>query len=469
MSERRDERVNYREEVIKNIKTIYSYLADPQIMDEVILKFTMASNLVVELINGKLCFGPSKFVGYKNNDYEHLGTGNGGETDPRLSTIYNPCFPNKSLEAEFQEFLAKFGRGTKAPKSFYIPKGETVTSLLEKLHKPVENVLEPSRSTMFSNEISLLNEKRNIILQGAPGTGKTYSTAAIALGVLGAGDIDLADHKAVMYRYKLLTGSQIFFTTFHQSMDYEDFVEGMKPTIQTDAAGKPLGVVYKTEDGIFKRACTAAKEGYPVVLIIDEINRGNVSKIFGELITLIEADKRIGQNHPLAATLPYSKELFGVPDNLYIIGTMNTTDRSTGTLDYALRRRFAFVTMEADRKVVERYYEAEKEKGLGTTALALFDDIRQFINAESRLTDNLGIDDLMVGHSYFMASSFDELSRKMKYEVVPLIDEYIKDGLIDVSLTEKKEAFSAWCALETVPSDAADDMEEEEDYEDYRQ
>ena len=147
---------------------------------------------------------------------------------------------------------------------------------------------------------------------------------------------------AVMIRYDELLGKQIFFTTFHQSLDYEDFVEGLKPHVQTNDKGNSIGVTYEPEDGIFKRACNKAVENAEdnksVVLIIDEINRGNVSKIFGELITLLESDKRSQGNHPIKVILPYTKAEFGVPSNLYIIGTMNTTDRSTGTLDYALRR-----------------------------------------------------------------------------------------------------------------------------------
>lgn len=119
---------------------------------------------------------------------------------------------------------------------------------------------------------NLLLKKRNIILQGAPGTGKTYNTAAIALKTLGVTDIDLTDHKAVMKRYDSLLGDQIFFTTFHQSLDYEDFVEGLKPHVQTDADGNSIGVTYEPEDGIFKRACNAVQtdQSKDIVECIDD-------------------------------------------------------------------------------------------------------------------------------------------------------------------------------------------------------
>ena len=434
-------------------------------------------------------------------------------------------------------------------------------------YKYIDDWLKYIQSHSFIGNCSkLLKEKKNIILQGAPGTGKTYNTAAIALKTLGVTDIDLTDHKAVMKRYDSLLGDQIFFTTFHQSLDYEDFVEGLKPHVQTDTDGNSIGVTYEPEDGIFKRACNAVQtdqskdiveciddylqkiKGYqnkreiptvtgrsslyvwwkegnstvscrstnstssrgeeytpsplniekiklqaqgkgvennwqqyaqafieavkkefhattnkPVVLIIDEINRGNVSKIFGELITLLESDKRLNGNHPIKVMLPYSKnEVFGVPSNLYIIGTMNTTDRSTGTLDYALRRRFAFITLKSQDSVIKKFYSDTDNEELGTIALELFEDIKRFIENPKHLCGDMSIDDLMVGHSYFMAESKDELHDKVEYEILPLINEYINDGILNVKNDEKKMAFNSWLSLSPVQEIEDEDQEEDE-------
>lgn len=434
-------------------------------------------------------------------------------------------------------------------------------------YKYIDEWLKYIQSHSFIGNCSkLLKEKKNIILQGAPGTGKTYNTAAIALTALGVKGVDLTDHKAVMKRYDSLLGDQIFFTTFHQSLDYEDFVEGLKPHVQTDADGNSIGVTYEPEDGIFKRACNAVQtdqskdiveciddylqkiKGYqnkreiptvtgrsslyvwwkegnstvscrstnstssrgeeytpsplniekiklqaqgkgvennwqqyaqafieavkkeyhtttnkPVVLIIDEINRGNVSKIFGELITLLESDKRLNGNHPIKVMLPYSKnEVFGVPSNLYIIGTMNTTDRSTGTLDYALRRRFAFITLKSQDSVIKKFYSDTDNEELGTIALELFEDIKRFIENPKHLCGDMSIDDLMVGHSYFMAESEDELHDKVEYEILPLINEYINDGILNVKNDEKKMAFNSWLSLSPIQEIEDEDQEEDE-------
>lgn len=423
-----------------------------------------------------------------------------------------------------------------------------------------------NKHMFISKTAKLLQSKHNIILQGAPGTGKTYNTAAIALAALDVTDVDLNDHKAVMKRYDSLLGDQIFFTTFHQSLDYEDFVEGLKPHVQTDADGNSIGVTYEPEDGIFKRACNAVQtdqskdiveciddylqkiKGYqnkreiptvtgrsslyvwwkegnstvssrstnstssrgeeytpsplniekiklqalgkgcennwqsyaqafieavkreyhattdkPVVLIIDEINRGNVSKIFGELITLLESDKRSNGNHPIKVMLPYTKGEFGVPSNLYIIGTMNTTDRSTGTLDYALRRRFAFVTLKSQDSVIKKYYSDAGNDELGSVAVALFDDIKKFIENPKHLCGDMSIDDLMVGHSYFMAESEEELQDKVEFEILPLINEYINDGILNVKNEEKKTAFDAWRSLSPIQVIDEDDQEDDDE------
>ena len=202
----------------------------------------------------------------------------------------------------------------------------------------------------------------------------------------------------------------------------------------------------------------------PVVLIIDEINRGNVSKIFGELITLLESDKRLNGNHPIKVMLPYSKnEVFGVPSSLYIIGTMNTTDRSTGTIDYALRRRFAFITIKSQKSVIKKYYSDANNEELGTVALSLFEDIKKFIENPKHLCGDMSIDDLMIGHSYFMANGKDELHDKVEYEILPLINEYINDGILNVKNDEKEIAFNSWLSLSPIQEIEDEDQEDEDE------
>ena len=305
---------------------------------------------------------------------------------------------------------------------------------------------------------NILLQKKQLILQGAPGTGKTYNTAAIALAVLGI-QFDHSNHKDVMAKYEeQRKKGNIHFTTFHQSMDYEDFIEGLKPKVVDG------GIIYEVEDGLFKRICKTENFNNKVdettdcnsleseftgeknisttskILIIDEINRGNISKIFGELITLLEADKRTNGDHSITVTLPYSKKEFSIPDNVYIIGTMNTTDRSVGYIDYAVRRRFAFYTLKANTEAIEQYY-FDINKELGDQSIALFGDIREFINKTK--SPDLDVEDLMVGHSYFMAKDKDSLYLKLKYEIIPLLHEYEKDGILNLS-QEQKTNIDKW-------------------------
>ena len=287
----------------------------------------------------------------------------------------------------------------------------------------------------LSDISSLLALKKNIILQGAPGTGKTFSTATLSLKVLGIENIDWETPKSIMNKYdELVEDGRIAFTTFHQSMDYEDFVEGYKPE---EVNGD---IKFKLKPGVFRTICEKAKE-QPCVLIIDEINRGNVSKIFGELITLLEADKRDGGDHRIQVNLTYSGKPFSVPNNLYIIGTMNTTDRSVGSIDYALRRRFAFWTLKSNKEVIEGQ---DVDFNVKSKALSLFDKVEGFLNANP---SDMKMDDLMPGHSYFLAKSLAELESKVKYELIPLVEEYAKDGIIEVSNEKLNQAFAEWIQI----------------------
>ena len=326
-----------------------------------------------------------------------------------------------------------------------------IQRILDHLSKtdPMPHMSEPAKKPVDGYN-TLLREKKNIILQGAPGVGKTYTTASIAVRLCNPNFSELEDHTKVMEEYERLRKSgQIAFCTFHQSMDYEDFVEGLKPEVQDGH------VTYQVESGIFKRICEQAHTteddafSKPHVLIIDEINRGNISRIFGELITLLEADKRAGsKTHPITVTLPYSKENFSVPSNLYIIGTMNTTDRSTGSIDYAVRRRFAFITLKTDPEVIKASTKF-KEENTRAKALALFKQINGDGTGDSKsfiATHKAGdfdLEDLKVGHSYFLAETLEALQMKMRYEVIPLLREYIKDGILQGKENDEKY-FAAW-------------------------
>lgn len=322
----------------------------------------------------------------------------------------------------------------------------TVAFIHLKLPKSAE---EQKHDEQMNKIIEIWQQKKNIILQGAPGTGKTYSTAELAVRMIEneGNDAAYSSRSEWMEAYhRLLDAGCIRFVTFHQSLDYEDFVVGIRPSID-----EQRGIVYEVQDGVFKQICSEAEQcpEQPYVLIIDEINRGNVSKVFGELITLLEADKRRGEPNELSLSLPHSKPSdppFSVPRNLYILGTMNTTDRSVGTLDYALRRRFAFITCPAKREQIERYYQGKSNGDLKRKALELFDSVEAFLGKKNLEFD---LEDLMVGHSYFMAESLDCLNDKLEYEIIPLIREYEKDGLINVSSTELSEKIVEWKKLFT--------------------
>ena len=374
----------------------------------------------------------------------------------------------------------------------------------------------------------------NQILFGAPGTGKTYHTKKMAVEIInGKKEKDRSREEINKEYEQLVEEGQIVFTTFHQSLSYEDFIEGIKPeTIDGN-------VTYEVKDGIFKSICknafskeitsdnfevvyqklldeidnsvdnklvletlvhakeftiyknsknnirfhsntekaneavikkevlehylktgevldwapytksvanyiiekynyiqNEAIEPKPHVLIIDEINRGNVSAIFGELITLLEEDKRKGNKEHTEAVLPYSGDKFSVPNNVYIIGTMNTADRSVEALDTALRRRFSFVEMQPDPNELSEVGDVDLSKLLKT------------INERIELLIDK---DHQIGHSYFIGiQNIVDLQRTFKDKIIPLLEEYFygdfgKIGLVlggeFIKLAENQVAF----------------------------
>ena len=372
----------------------------------------------------------------------------------------------------------------------------------------------------------------NQILFGAPGTGKTYHTKKMAVEIINGKKARTREEINKEYK-ELIEAGQIVFTTFHQSLSYEDFIEGIKPeTIDGN-------VTYEVKDGIFKSICKNAfskeitsdnfevvyqklldeidnsvdnklvletlvhakeftiyknsknnirfhsntEKAYEAVikkevlehylktgealdwapytksvanyiiekynyiqneaiepknhvLIIDEINRGNVSAIFGELITLLEEDKRKGNPEHTEVKLPYSGKDFSVPNNVYIIGTMNTADRSVEALDTALRRRFSFVEMQPDPEILSEVEDVDLSK--------LLETINKRIEV---LIDK----DHQIGHSYFIGiQNIDDLRRTFKDKIIPLLEEYFygdfgKIGLVlggeFIKLAENQVAF----------------------------
>lgn len=255
-------------------------------------------------------------------------------------------------------------------------------------------------SAEYTRLKSLLLGKKNIILQGAPGVGKTYSAKRLAYSIIGEKN-----------------ESRIEFIQFHQNYSYEDFIMGYKP--KEDGG-------FELKRGVFYNFCKKAQSdpNKDYFFIIDEINRGNMSKIFGELLMLIENGYR-GEMHEIR--LAYNDEHFFVPENLYIIGMMNTADRSLAMIDYALRRRFSFfdIVPRFDTEGFNKY----KENLNSETFNQVIDAIKA-LNAEIAEDDSLG-QGFCIGHSYFCnQDSFDKmwLENVIKYDIEPMLREYWFDN-----------------------------------------
>lgn len=444
----------------------------------------------------------------------------------------------------------------------------------------------------------LWKKRKNIILQGAPGTGKTYRIPELVVRLCEPEfDANNATRKELMSVYnRLKEEKRVMFTTFHQSMDYEDWLEGLRPVLENDQ------VTYKIESGIFKRLCTEAerplsakkdvnisdeaivwkvslsgtgdnpvrrdcmKNGYirigwdgygeniteetdwsihngegktilnafintmkvgdvvmscyssrtidaigivtgeyewhdnfehykrvrrvkwlvkdinedivklnddktmtlgtvyrlnaitldkvkslldkyeasktlidnnkPYVIVIDEFNRGNVSKIFGELITLLEPDKRKGMRNAESVLLPYSKKEFYIPSNVFLVATMNTADRSLDTIDYAIRRRFAFITVKP-QEIDDDNFNSELFREVSSLFISNydeyaesgFDDTIKLLPAET-LSEEYRPEDVWIGHSYFIMDGEYALQDRLLLEIIPLLEEYIRDGVL---------------------------------------
>ena len=457
-----------------------------------------------------------------------------------------------------------------------------------------------SKGTWYDDVVRIWERRKNVVLYGAPGTGKTYDVPELAVRLCDPAFMAAEpSREEIVSRYnQLKTEKRIAFTTFHQSLDYEDWIEGLRPVVNENSQ-----VTYEIESGIFKKLCEEAErpvvkdkqvgisdnavvwkvslagtgdnnvrrecmennhirigwDGYgPVisdetdwsvyngegkqildayinkmkigdivmscyssqtidaigvvageyefedkfpnykrvrrvnwlvkninenivemndgktmtlgtvyrlnsitldnvksilekydtpskmeendkayVMVIDELNRGNVSKVFGELITLLEADKRKGRINAESVVLPYSKKGFHIPNNVYLIATMNTADRSLGSLDYAIRRRFAFIAEKPFGLEVEGFDEELFEK-VSSLFVKNFDEYKESgwdptmkLEPADTLSDEYKPEDVWIGHSYFlMQDEEDNTSNRLLYEIIPLLEEYVRDGVL---------------------------------------
>ena len=329
-------------------------------------------------------------------------------TEPILQDLYQEAILHQMEKGgKYYSFQPSYGKN-----KYYSASAGALSDYLKTL---VATPLSPSPEKAISEtNPDVTTFPHNIILYGPPGTGKTYNSIRYAVSI-----IEGIDVKSILGKdsYTDMTGEtkkvkeafgffvkekRIGFITFHQSFSYEDFIEGLKP--EPDKSKK--SVLYNPVPGLFKKICEEARnKAGNYVLIIDEINRGNVSQLFGELITMIEEDKREGMDGVVQCTLPYSHESFSVPKNLYIIGTMNTADRSVEALDTALRRRFDFIEMLPNSELVT--YRPE------------------IFNLINRRIEVLKDAEHQIGHSYFMKVKDDAgLQKVFQNKIIPLLQEY---------------------------------------------
>ena len=572
------------EEDIQNLWNIFIKVVNDKDFEEefntVIKQFTIKAKITM----GLFWIRPEKFLAFDRTNQQYL------------KDHYGIKLPYSTLEySEYMEILdnikEKMASGEIKEKTFY-----ELSANANNFDQDYSDYDSGFEWGSFYTE--LWKKRKNIILQGAPGTGKTYRIPELVVRLCEPEfDANNATRKELMSVYnRLKEEKRVMFTTFHQSMDYEDWLEGLRPVLENDQ------VTYKIEPGIFKRLCTEAerpfsakkdvnisddaivwkvslsgtgdnpvrrdcmKNGYirigwdgygeniteetdwsihngegktilnafintmkvgdivmscyssrtidavgivtgeyewhdnfehykrvrrvkwlvkdinedivklnddktmtlgtvyrlnaitldkvkslldkyeasktlidnnkPYVIVIDEFNRGNVSKIFGELITLLEPDKRKGMRNAESVLLPYSKKEFYIPSNVFLVATMNTADRSLDTIDYAIRRRFAFITVKP-QEIDDDNFNSELFREVSSLFISNydeyaesgFDDTIKLLPAET-LSEEYRPEDVWIGHSYFIMDGEYALQDRLLFEIIPLLEEYIRDGVL---------------------------------------
>lgn len=306
-------------------------------------------------------------------------------------------FPMKTLTeiTDYSDLLARFEAHFENDEDALDSEEMSVPLTEYSVEKFLEEVyMDPER---YGAIVALLKTKKNIIMQGAPGVGKTFAAKRLAYSMMGVKD-----------------ASRVMLVQFHQSHSYEDFIEGYRPS------GNGFELVKGAFYSFCKKAADDEENAY--FFIIDEINRGNLSKIFGELFMLIESDKRGPKNK---LQLLYSRELFYVPRNVHIIGMMNTADRSLAMLDYALRRRFAFVEL---RPAFDSQGFRDYCAGLDNPRFEALVREVESLNRAIAEDESLG-EGFCIGHSYFCNMEADSctdaaLASIVDYELIPMLKEY---------------------------------------------
>lgn len=572
------------EEDIQNLWNIFIKVVNDKDFEEefntVIKQFTIKAKITM----GLFWIRPEKFLAFDRTNQQYL------------KDHYGIKLPYSTPEySEYMEILdnikEKMASGEIKEKTFY-----ELSANANNFDQDYSDYDSGFEWGSFYTE--LWKKRKNIILQGAPGTGKTYRIPELVVRLCEPEfDANNATRKELMSVYnRLKEEKRVMFTTFHQSMDYEDWLEGLRPVLENDQ------VTYKIEPGIFKRLCTEAerplsakkdvnisdeaivwkvslsgtgdnpvrrdcmKNGYirigwdgygenitdetdwsihngegktilnafintmkvgdvvmscyssrtidaigivtgeyewhdnfehykrvrrvkwlvkdinevvvklnddktmtlgtvyrlnaitldkvkslldkyeasktlidnnkPYVIVIDEFNRGNVSKIFGELITLLESDKRKGMRNAESVLLPYSKKEFYIPSNVFLVATMNTADRSLDTIDYAIRRRFAFITVKP-QEIDDDNFNSELFREVSSLFISNydeyaesgFDDTIKLLPAET-LSEEYRPEDVWIGHSYFIMDGEYALQDRLLFEIIPLLEEYIRDGVL---------------------------------------